>query len=117
MYEDQPSTLPDLIERVVRRDPARPAVREADGPWLDYEGLWLETERVAGALQQRHGVEPGDQVAFVAANSRDLLIGVLATWRAGGVAVMINAKYTVTEIQQRLALCSPRVVLVQAATQ
>src|SRR5688500_14041306 len=63
VYEDQPATLPDLIERVVRRYPARPAVREADGPWLDYEGLWLETERVAGTLQQRHGVKPGDQVA------------------------------------------------------
>jgi long-chain acyl-CoA synthetase len=113
IYEDQPGTLPELVERAVQERAAEPAASDVGGRRLTYEELWGETERVAAALQRRHGVEPGDQVAFMAANSLDLLIGVIATWRAGGVAVMLNPKYTAAEIEQQLALCSPRVILAQ----
>ncbi len=113
VYEDQPGTLPELIERAVVRRAADTAVSEIGGRSLTYEELWEETERAAATLQRRHSVEPGDEVAFLAANSLDLLVGVIATWRAGGVAVTLNSKYTTAELEQQLARCSPRVVLAQ----
>ncbi len=113
VYADQPATLPELIERAVVRRAAEPAASELGGRRLTYEELWDETERVAATLQHRHGVEPGDQVAILSANCLDFLIGVIATWRAGGVAVTLNAKYTAPELERQLASCSPRVLLSQ----
>jgi long-chain acyl-CoA synthetase len=116
LYIDQPRTLPQLLERAVLGHNSDPAARDVAGRRLTYEELWTETERVAGGLQRRFGVEPGDHIAFIAPNSLDLLVGVIATWRAGGVAVMINAKYTMGEVEQRLALCSPRLIFAQPET-
>ena len=113
VYQDQPETLPALIERAVVQHAAAPAAAGIGDRALTYEQLWEETERVAATLQRRHGVEPGDKVAFLAANCLDLLVGVIATWRAGGIAVMLSAKYTAVELERELACCSPRVVLAQ----
>ena len=113
VYEDQPGTLPQLLERAVLQRSSEVAASEIGGRSLTYDELWEETERVAATLQGRYGVEPGDQVAFVAANCLDLLIGIIATWRAGAIAVMLNAKYTAAELASELTRCSPRVVLTQ----
>ena len=86
----RPRTLPELLEHSVMGHHSDPAAHDVGGRGLTFEELWTETERVAGDMQRRHGIEPGDQVAFVAANSLELLVGVIATWRAGGVAVMIE---------------------------
>lgn len=111
VYADQADTLAELIERSIARHATRTAVREIGGRTITYAALGDETERVAGALQRIHGVEPGDEVAFLSPNRLDLLVGVLAAWRAGAVAVMLNARFTPAELAQQLSLCSPRVVL------
>jgi long-chain acyl-CoA synthetase len=113
VYPDQPETLPALIERAVAQHGSAPAAADVGGRTLTYEQLWEESEHAAGALQQRLGVAPGDRVAFVAANCLDLLVGVIATWRAGGVAVTLNTKYTRSELERQLSQCSPRVVLAE----
>lgn len=113
-YPGQAETLPELLERAVLASPGAPAAAEAGGRALSYEQLWAEAEQVAAGLQRRHGVRPGDQVAFLSANGLDLLAGVIAAWRAGAVAVLLNPRYTAAEVAQQLAACAPRVVLVQA---
>jgi long-chain acyl-CoA synthetase len=115
IYEDQPSTLPELIWRSVLRRGGEPAAGDVGGRRLTYAELWEETERVAAGLQRQHGVGRGDHVVFFASNSLDLLVGVIATWRAGAVAVMLNAKYTAAEVERQLSLCAPRVVLTEPA--
>jgi long-chain acyl-CoA synthetase len=113
VYPGQAETLPALIERSVEAHASAPAASELGGRALSYEQLWEESAQVAGALQQRFGVERGDPVAFVAANSLDLLVGLIGAWRAGAVAVTLNTKYTRTELEQQLTQCSARVVLVE----
>lgn len=113
VYPEQPETLGELIERAVERHGSAPAAAEVGGRTLAYEQLWEESEQVAGALQQRFGVGPGDRVAFVAANCLDLLVGLIGTWRVGGVAVTLNTKHTRPELEKQLSQCSPRVVLVE----
>jgi long-chain acyl-CoA synthetase len=113
VYPGQPETLPALIEHSVERHASAPAASELGGRALTYEQLWEESAEAASALQQRFGVERGDRVAFVAANCLDLLVGVIGTWRAGGVAVTLNTRYTRTELENQLKQCSPRVVLAE----
>ena len=113
VYRDQPETMPELIERSATRRATHRAVSELGGRGLTYEELWEESERVAAMLQCRHEVEPGDRVAFLSANALDLLIGVVAAWRAGGVAVTLSARLTTFELEKQLSSCSPRVVLAQ----
>ena len=113
MYRGQPETLPALIERSVEKYASAPAASELGGRALTYEELWEESAQAAALLQQHFGVEPGDRVVFVAANSLDLLVGLIGTWRAGAVAVTLNPKYTYTELERQLTQCSPRVVLVE----
>ena len=113
VYAEQPKTLPALIERAVERHASAPAASELGGRAVTYERLWEESAKVAGALQQRLQVGPGDRVAFVAANCLDLLVGVIGTWRAGAVAVTLSTKYTGRELEPQLARCSPRVVLAE----
>jgi long-chain acyl-CoA synthetase len=113
VYQGQPESLPALIERAVARDASAPAASEVGGRTLVYGQLWEESAQVACALQGRFGVRPGDRVAFVAANSLDFLVGVIGTWRAGGVAVTLNTKYTGAELERQLSRCSPRVVLAE----
>ena len=113
VYADQPETLPEMIEKVVETRPRADAATELGGRTLTYEQLWAEAEQVAAGLQRRHGVRPGDQVAFLSANGLDLLAGVIAAWRAGAVAVLLNPRYTAGEVGHQLAACAPRVVLVQ----
>ena len=113
VYAEQPETVPALIERAVEQHASAPAASELGGRAVTYERLWEESADVAGALQQRLQVGPGDRVAFVAANCLDLLVGVIGTWRAGAVAVTLNTKYTESELERQLARCSPRVVLTE----
>jgi long-chain acyl-CoA synthetase len=112
VYPDQPATVVGLIERSVAADPGAPAVAEPGGPALTYGELWEEAERVAGGVQAL-GAGPGTRIAFLMANSIDLLVGVIACWRAGAVAVTLNTKYTLPELAKQLAACAPLVVVSQ----
>jgi acyl-CoA synthetase (AMP-forming)/AMP-acid ligase II len=112
VYPDQPATMVDLIERSVAANPGRPAAAEPGGAALTYGELWAEAERVASGLQEL-GAGPGTRIAFLMANSIELLVGVIGAWRAGAVAVMLNTKYTPPELAKQLAACTPLVVVSQ----
>src|SRR5688572_17465129 len=60
--------------------------------WLSYEGSWFTRRalferacRMASGLQEM-GVQPGDRVVAVMANSPDVGVLYSALWRAGAVA-------------------------------
>ena len=111
LYADQPRTLPELLERSVMGHHSAPAAHDVAGRGLTFEELWTETERVAGDMQRRHGIEPGDQVAFVAANSlesaRRRHRHVARGWGRGDDLREVHEG----QIEQRLALCTPRLSL------
>lgn len=66
-------------------------------------------ERFAGALHHL-GVGKGDRVTVFAHNGMDYLIGLLACWRIGAIAALVNVKF-VDELAYYFADHTPGVVI------
>ncbi|MFW6093676.1 MAG: long-chain-fatty-acid--CoA ligase [Pseudomonadota bacterium] len=76
---------------------------------------WKELgERVARFAAALHhlGLERGDRVAVLSANSDDLYALLLAVPWAGGVLVPLNTRLTESELGECLDDCAPRLLLV-----
>ena len=113
VYPGQAETIVDALDRVAGERPGAPAVAELGGRALTHGGFREETEGIAGALQQRFGVEAGDRVALLAANGLDFLLAFVAVLRAGAVAVPLNTKYTTPELAHQLEQSRARVLLAE----
>lgn len=66
-----------------------------------------ELARDADALAAELSVEPGERVAVVAGNVPALVVGILAAWRAGGVAVPLNGRLRRFELERAFADAEP----------
>ena len=66
---------------------------------------------VAAALRDRYGVEQGDRVAILGANSPEWIISFWATIALGGVAVGLNGWSTGPEIQYFIDDSEPKVLV------
>ncbi|KHF43052.1 non-ribosomal peptide synthase/polyketide synthase [Saccharomonospora viridis] len=104
--------LPDLIAEQAARTPDAVAV-SADGVELRYAELLALADRVARALR-RAGVGPERLVAVLLGKSVDLLVALLAVWRAGGGYVPIDpdqpadrVAYLISDARPVLTLTEP----------
>jgi len=70
----------------------RPAVGYGTRVVHTYRELATRAARVAGGLQTRCGIAPGDRVAIVAKNCVEYLEPLFGIWHAGAAAVPINAR-------------------------
>ena len=77
---------------------------------LDYATLCDRTSRCAAALRDA-GVARGDRVAILLDNRSAYIEAVFAAARLGAIAVPINARFTVPEIQHILDDCTPRILI------
>ncbi|MEV4443735.1 AMP-binding protein, partial [Streptomyces sp. NPDC049577] len=80
----------------VRRVPDRHALAYFDGR-LTYR----ETDELSGALAGRlaaRGFRPGDRAAVALQNTPQLVLAVLAVWRAGGIVVPVNPMLRADEV-------------------
>ena len=87
-----------LLAKTARSLPERPAVSLGDEVTTNYGTLHGRAGAIAGALQQIHGLEPGERVAIVMANRTDYLEALFGIWYAGLVAVPVNAKLHPREV-------------------
>jgi len=101
------------LERAGRSHGTEPAVGLGDRVVRNYAELAGRAARLAGALRQRFGLQPGDRVAIAAHNSIDYLDVLYAIWHAGLAAVPANAKlhgaelgYILEHSQARLCFAS-----------
>lgn len=81
-------TTPDLISKRAAMNPGRIAIISGDET-LDYATLESRSNRLATALRQR-GVEPGDRVGILLDRNTDLVVALLATWKAGAAYVPLD---------------------------
>ncbi|QNJ95847.1 AMP-binding protein [Mycolicibacterium fluoranthenivorans] len=77
---------------------------------LSVAALDAATDALAAGLQA-DGLWPGDRVALYLQNMPQYVIALLATWKAGGIAVAINPMLTPAEVAKLLADSTPRVVI------
>lgn len=79
----------DFLERSAARTPDKVAL-VCDGQRLSYAAVDAMANRMAHALRER-GVRPGDRVALLLPNSLELVVGIFAALKAGGVFVVVNS--------------------------
>ncbi|GAB46974.1 class I adenylate-forming enzyme family protein [Mobilicoccus pelagius] len=78
----------DLFGSTVARHGGRPAVRYFDGT-LTFRDLDERSSALAHHLLDQ-GFGAGDRLALYTQNDPAFLVGLLGTWKAGGVAVAVN---------------------------
>ncbi len=65
----------------------------------------------AAAMAERYGIEPGDRVALLGANSPEWVIGMWAAISLGAIAVGMNGWWTGDEIVYGLELTEPKLLI------
>lgn len=108
-----PSDLPDLVGRLVQRDPHAVMLRErsACGRILTTTRgeLWRRIRALAEELAE-HGIGAGDRIAVWLPNWSDALVWQCAAAARGALVVGINTRYGVEEATHVLAMARPVLV-------
>ena len=86
------------VERNGRRWPDRPALAVGVDVHADWTTFAARVAAIAGGLQERWALNPGDRVAIVMRNRPEYLEALFAIWHAGLVAVPVNARLHRDEI-------------------
>ncbi|MFI5562666.1 amino acid adenylation domain-containing protein [Amycolatopsis japonica] len=95
------TTVPELFRRRAAESPDAVAVVDGDRT-LSYAELDRESDGLAGYLASR-GVRRGDRVGVVLERGADLLVALLAVWKAGAAQVPVNVDYPAERIERMLA--------------
>jgi len=83
------------------RFPNHPAIVYYDTP-IAYARLWREVEALAGHLEHRAGVRPGERVLLLMQNSPQFVIAYYAILRANAVVVPLNTMLVTEELRTYL---------------
>jgi len=107
-YPEMP--LYGFLENTARKFPDRTGALYL-GNGVPYAELWVKALRFAGHLE-RLGVEKGDRVGLLLANTPQFIIAFNGVLAAGGVVVSVNPLNPVEEIGRELAETECRVLVV-----
>jgi long-chain acyl-CoA synthetase len=103
-------TLLDLISETTSQRPNHKALL-FKGSSMSYAQLEQLSNDFANALIKL-GVKKMDRVALVLPNTPQLILTMLGTWKAGGIAVPMNALYTEHELEFGIKECEAKTVVV-----
>jgi len=92
------ATLPDYLDTAARRYPDKPAIVYC-GSETTYAQLKQRVDAIAGFLQQRLGVAPGDRVLLASQNCPQFVAVFYAILRAGAVVVPVNPMSKAAEVR------------------
>ncbi|MFJ2192060.1 amino acid adenylation domain-containing protein [Kitasatospora sp. NPDC087861] len=106
-------TVPELFARQAERTPDAVAVVDGDRA-LTYRRLDELAGRLAGRLIGR-GVRRGDRVAVLMERSADLVVTLLAVWKAGAAYVPVDAAYPARRVAFMVADSGASLVACSAA--
>ena len=107
----QDETVHELVEAQVERTPDSVAVIY-EGHSLTYAELDKRAEWLARRIVSL-GISPDSRVGICVERSLDLVIGLLATLKAGAAYVPLDPTYPTERIHYMVAGSAPRVLLVQ----
>ncbi|MCM6773182.1 amino acid adenylation domain-containing protein [Nocardia sp. CDC159] len=107
-----PGSVPELFAAQVAAGPDIVAVDGA-GPTLTYAALDTRANDLA-RLIHRHGVRPESVVAVALSRTADLVVALLAVWKAGAAYLPIDPRYPSARLASILADCRPQLVLTDA---
>lgn len=105
------ATLLDYLETAARRYPDKPAIVYC-GAAISYAQLHQRVDALAGYLQQRLGVAPGDRVLLASQNCPQFVTAFYAVLRAGAVVVPVNPMSKAAEVRHCAADSGARIAFV-----
>jgi len=103
-------TLLNIVKETTSQRPNHPALI-FKGSVMTYAQLEQLSNDFANALIEL-GVKKTDRVAMVLPNTPQLVLAMLGTWKAGGIAVPLNALYTGNELERAFQECGAETVVV-----
>lgn len=109
-YPDQ-RCVEDLFREQAQRQPQRPALLYRDRS-VTYAALDAQTDRIARVLQDR-GIGPETVVGLVADRSPEMVVAMLAIYKAGAAFVPIDPRYPADRVRHMVADSGARLALVQ----
>ena len=104
--------IANLFVRASRRIADGPAVALGQDMLLTHSALVRRAAAIAGGLQRRHRLVPGDRAALVMSNVPDYVELLLAGWHAGLALVPANARLHRRELAYILGHAGARVCFV-----
>ncbi len=107
-YPEMP--LYSFLENSARKFPSRLGALYL-GNGVTYSTLWKRALRLAGHLR-RFGVEKGDRVGLLLANTPQFMVAFNGVLAAGGVVVAVNPLNPVEEVGRELSETDCRVLIV-----
>ena len=108
--------LHKMLERNARKDSRSLAVRfPAEDISLNWDELNRRANSLAHFLREEKQLKKGSRVAVFIPNRPEFVIGVFAVWKAGGVVIPINVKFTKAEVEHILQDSSASLVLADDA--
>lgn len=104
------ATALDVFDAAVTQAPHRPALC-----YFDQTLTWAQVDHAAEALASlliARGFAPGDRLGLCLQNDPAFVIGLVAAWKAGGIAALLSPMSTAEELADRLAAFTPSALLV-----
>src|SRR5437764_717916 len=102
------------LASIIDTQPAAAVAIVSRGQRTTYGELRRQVDELRGGLT-RLGLEPGDRVAIVSANTWFFVVTYFATLGAGGVLVPLNPSSPAAELTDQLAVVRPKVLIVGPA--
>jgi len=106
--------IANLLERTAKTYPDLPALAYGKKIVATYRDYADQSARLAGALRSKLGLNAGDRVALIMKNHPEYWIALFAVWRAGLVAVPVNAKLHIHVFRYILENSDSRLVFATA---
>ncbi len=103
-----------IFRAAVARAPHQAAIHYFDGT-LSYAELDARSDALAAALIA-DGVLHGDRVALLLQNVPAFVVGLIAAWKAGAIAVSLNPMNRERELRLLFADCTPKLVITHPET-
>ncbi|TNE34580.1 MAG: long-chain fatty acid--CoA ligase, partial [Alphaproteobacteria bacterium] len=91
--------IANLLERTARTYPDLPALAHGRKTVATYREFAAQSAALGGALRDKFGLKAGDRVALIMKNHPEYWVALFAVWRAGLVAVPVNAKLHINEFR------------------
>lgn len=116
---DTPVYLPmhRVIETIKNQSPNSPAVIYENLPPCSFSELDNNANQFANFLISKQNIKPGDLVAICIKRSIELVVAILAVWKAGGVVICLETKQAErVKIDQKLNLSAPQKIITHRAT-
>ncbi|OPY85079.1 MAG: Long-chain-fatty-acid--CoA ligase [Smithella sp. PtaU1.Bin162] len=110
IHKNRPHTIDQAFRNTVKKYPMKEAIVAGNERWT-YAKYDEKVDRVASALVEKFGIQPGDRVALLMNNHILWAVTFLAIARAGAISVPLNSRLQGKEILYQMNNSQTRLLI------